>query len=204
MRIFFEAILALIVLILMLAFMPILTPVFAQGAKNYMAIDKDEIIRGVLKIDIDFSSGAFDGGFGVFVDANHIVTGALDTRLGHPRDIKIKLNDDGLLICVAKAQLIRSDEHLTLLKITHYTDDYCNFSHKKYYHKLLINESIISALKPTRLHSRSPFLIKNARQTQNIEQGFPYFDENGAFLGLSSNKQIISSARVYEFANSAW
>ncbi len=173
---------------------------FAQGAKDYMAINKDEIINGVVKIDIDFDSGAYYGAFGVFVSENHIVTSAFDATLGYPKDIRLKLMDGDLLICVAKANLSYSNENLALLKITHYTDDLCNHSSPKLYHKQLIQAQIVGKLGIRSIPLDSPFLLKNANKTLKLEQGFPYFDNKGRFIGISSNGKIISQKQIYKFA----
>lgn len=179
----------------------IINMLLAQGARDYMQIDKSDFINGVVKIDINFHSGANDGIFGIFVDENYIVTGSLNALLGYPSDITIKLIDNDLLICIAKARLVSSNEYLSLLKITHYTDDYGNYSAPKFYHKYLISTQIISTLKPQKLESSSPFLLKNAKKTKNIEQGFPYFDENGRFVGISSNATIIQKEQIYRFVS---
>lgn len=167
---------------------------FAQDAKDYMSVRKDDLIAGVAKIDINFSSGAYSGGFGVFIDESYVVTNAFDE--GYPSDINIKILDDGLLICIAKANLVSSNEQLSLLKITHYTDDYCNLSSPKLYHKQLISMQVIIRLKPQVLESSSPFLLKNAR----LEQGFPYFDKNGRFMGIFSDGRLIDAEQIYRFA----
>ncbi len=167
---------------------------FAQDAKDYMSVRKDDLIAGVAKIDINFSSGAYSGGFGVFIDESYVVTNAFDE--GYPSDINIKILDDGLLICIAKANLVSSNEQLSLLKITHYTDDYCNLSSPKLYHKELISMQVIAKLKPQVLESSSPFLLKNAR----LEQGFPYFDKNGRFMGIFSDGRLIDAEQIYRFA----
>lgn len=176
--------------------------IFAQGAKDYMQIEKSDFISGVIKIDINFNSGANDGGFGIFVNEDYIVTSDFSKDLGYPSDINIKLIDDDLLICIAKARLISSNANLSLLKITHYTDDYCNTSSPKNYHKELISMQIIDRLKPQRLESGSPFLLNNAKKAQVYQQGFPYFNENGLFVGIFSNGKIINAKQIYQFAES--
>ncbi len=197
---FFFLIFALLCALLMVIFVPLVSPLFAQGAKDYMAINKDEIINGVVKIDIDFDSGAYYGAFGVFVSENHIVTSAFDATLGYPKDIRLKLMDGDLLICVAKANLSYSNENLALLKITHYTDDLCNHSSPKLYHKQLIQAQIVGKLGIRSIPLDSPFLLKNANKTLKLEQGFPYFDNKGRFIGISSNGKIISQKQIYKFA----
>lgn len=197
---FFFLIFALLCALLMVIFVPLVSPLFAQGAKDYMAINKDEIINGVVKIDIDFDSGAYYGAFGVFVSENHIVTSAFDATLGYPKDIRLKLMDGDLLICVAKANLSYSNENLALLKITHYTDDLCNHSSPKLYHKQLIQAQIVGKLGIRSIPLDSPFLLKNANKTLKLEQGFPYFDDKGRFVGISSNGKIISQKQIYKFA----
>ena len=197
---FFLFLFALLCALLMVIFAPLVSPLFAQGAKDYMAIDKDEIINGAVKIDIDFDSGAYDGAFGVFVSENHIVTSAFNANLGYPKDIRLKLMDGDLLICVAKAELSYSNENLALLKITHYTDDLCGYSSPKLYHKALIRAQIVGKMGARHIPLDSPFLLKNANKTLKIEQGFPYFDENGRFVGISSGGKIISQQQIYRFA----
>lgn len=195
---FFLFLLALFGALLVAIFVPLASPLFAQGEKDYMVINKDDFINGAVKIDIDFDSGAYSGGFGVFVNANHIVTSAFN--LGYPKDIRLKLKDGDLLVCVAKAKLVHSDESLALLKITHYTDDFCNYSPPKLYHKELIDAQIVRQTKTRKIAPSSPFLLKNANRTLKFEQGFPYFDENGRFVGISSGGNIINSERIYRFA----
>lgn len=197
---FFLFLLALLGALLAVIFVPLASPLFAQGEKDYMAISKDDFINGAVKIDMDFDSGAYDGAFGVFVSANRVVTGALDATLGYPKDIRLKLKDGDLLVCVAKAELVHSDESLALLKITHYTDDLCNYSSPKLYHKELINAQIVGQIKARPIAQSSPFLLKNASRTLRLEQGFPYFDESGRFAGISSGGKVINAERVYRFA----
>lgn len=197
---FFLFFLALLGAMLMAIFAPLTTPLFAQGDKDYMVIERSDFIDGAVKIDIDFDSGAYDGGFGVFVSKNLIVTGALDANLGYPKDIRLKLKDGDLLICIAKAGLVYSANSLTLLKITHYTDDLCNYSSPKLYHKQLISAQIVDKINARKIAPNSPFLLKNARKTLKFEQGFPYFDEKGRFVGISSNGKVISAKRVFDFA----
>lgn len=197
---FFLFLLALLGALLAVIFVPLASPLFAQGEKDYMAINKDDFINGAVKIDMDFDSGAYYGAFGVFVSANHIVTGAFDATLGYPKDIRLKLKDGDLLVCVAKAELVHSDESLALLKLTHYTDDLCNYSSPKLYHKELIDAQIVGRIKARPIAPSSPFLLKNASRTLKLEQGFPYFDENGRFVGISSGGKVINAERVYRFA----
>ena len=196
---FFLFLFALLCALLMVIFAPLISPLFAQGAKDYMAIDKDEFINGAVKIDIDFDSGAYEGAFGVFVNENYIVTSAFDAALGYPSDIRIKLKDGDLLVCIAKAGLVYSSENLALLKITHYTDDLCNYSSPKLYHKQLIQAQIVGKITERKIKSNSPFLLKNANKTLKLEQGFPYFDDKGRFVGISSNGKIIDAKRVFSF-----
>lgn len=187
----------------------ILASLHAQGKKDYMLIEKEDWILGAIKLDINFSNGAFDHTFGIFLDDNTILTSSLVDKTGYPNDINIKIKDKNanLITCIAKANLIVSDDDysLALLKIKHYTDDYCNYSPKRFYHYELIHNQIINLNNPNKLviidklDSKSPFLINNYKKTINIENGFPYFDMQGNLIGISSGNKIIKKENIKQF-----
>lgn len=188
------------------------TSILTANPKEYMVINKEDWLLGVIKIDANFANGAFDSTFGIFIDDDTILTSHAITYAGFPNDINIKIKDESvdLIICIAKAKLVFSDKQssLAILKITNYTDDYCNFSHKKHYHKILIDNQQIplfhtnNTMKPKISEIpayNSPFLINNAKYTINDEQGFPYFDTNGRFVGISSDNKIITLDTIRHF-----
>ncbi|RAX54069.1 hypothetical protein CCY99_05150 [Helicobacter sp. 16-1353] len=178
-------------------------------SKEYMIIDKNDWIAGAIKLDINFANGAFGSKFGIFLDDNTIITSSAITNIGFPSDINVKIKDSkvDLIICIAKARLVVSDENtaLAMLKITHYTDDYCNYSNKKLYHQELINNQKINfrnnykSKEIETISDNSPFLIQNYKKTIIYEQGFPYFDKNGRFIGISSNNNIINIDSINKF-----
>lgn len=174
-----------------------------------MTINKEDWILGAIKLDVNFSNGAFGSTFGIFLDDNTIITSSAIVNLGFPYDINVKIKDKeaDLIICIAKARLVASDTNTALaaLKIIHYTDDYCNYSNKKLYHQELINNQKINinttrkALEIESIDDNSPFLVTNYKKTIIYEQGFPYFDKNGKFIGISSNNHIINIDNINRF-----
>ena len=155
---------------------------------NAESINKD---FGVLRLDVNFNNGAFKSVFGFFVDENTIITSSTITDLAFPLDINVKTKDNStdLIICIAKARLLASDKNLAMLKITNYTDDYCNFSNKKLYH-----QEIIQSQKIHLSHTKAPKI-----NNKIIEQGMPYFDKNHHLIGISSKNKIIKTDEIMSF-----
>lgn len=174
-----------------------------------MIINKEDWILGVIKLDINFSNGAFGSTFGFFLDEDTIITSSEITSLGFPIDINVKIKDDDtdLIICIAKARLLASDANksLAMLKLINYTDDYCNYSHKKIYHQELIKSQMIQILhhqKPKKIEMisiESPLFYKNCMHTISAEQGMPYFDKEYNLIGISSNNKIITLDKIIDF-----
>lgn len=172
-------------------------------------INKKDWIAGVVKLDINFNNGAFKSMFGFFVDEDTIITSSTITNIGFPLDINIKIKDDDtdLIICIAKARLLANDTNksLAMLKITNYTDDYCNYSNKKLYHQEIIKNQKIQIpdykkpLKRDTINPKSPFFYKNYMHTIAIEQGVPYFDKDYNLIGISSNNKIIKIDEIISF-----
>lgn len=182
-----------------------------KNPEKYTIINKKDWILGVVKLDINFNNGAFGSIFGFFIDEDTIITSSDITNLGFPLDINIKMKDDDvdLIICIAKARLLANDTNksLAMLKITNYTDDYCNYSDKKLYHQEIIKSQKIQipnhkkTAKRKIVDSTSLFFYKNYMQTIATKQGMPYFDRDYNLIGISSNNEIIKIDEIVSFIN---
>lgn len=177
---------------------------------KYMTIDSNDWMLGVIKLDINFTNGSYKSVFGIFIDDNTMLTSSIIVDSSFPKDINVKIKDDkaNLIICIAKARLVNSNESLSILKINNYTDDHCNYSNKKLYHQELIKEqkiNLYTTKKPKNsniVNNKSPFLIANYKQTFPYQEGFPFFNQNGELIGIRAKNNIIKIKDIYNFINS--
>lgn len=173
---------------------------------------KSDWVAGVLRLEVDYKSGAWDSIFAVKVDEKTLVTSSDIAHLGTIERANVKLRDADadLIICIATARLLASDTGagLAAFEITGYTDDYCAPSKPKAYHLALLGAQTADFRRgftpkgAANLAPDNPFLIDNYQPSIHYEDGFLHFDENGRFVGLCSGGKIIKTAQITRFLKS--
>lgn len=160
------------------------------------------LIFGVNEINIKSNSG-YKNIYGIFINQDSILISSNEIE-SYPLNIKVSSLDDSVSfkICIANANLIFSDENLAILKITNYTDDYCNFSSPKYYHKYLINNQIIDILTNPSPVLKSPKIkLKNYIKytEEHKDSQLPYFNNNYEFIGIKNGERLIDIKHIETF-----